>query len=253
MSKKSVKASEVLKDIKAGMTDAALMEKYGLTEKGLESLFRKLLDGGLLKQSELDNRKALLEKAIELAWECPACGKPQSKAFDECRECGVNVQEFLAKRASESTDRLMAEDKVKQAPNESTGPLASRGLKEFVKKPLIAAGVGGLGVMMLMLLIFFVVAEKKEPTKSVQPMTSVPSAQQSAAKRDVPDRYTFIEKAKALAGAVSPIKNPALNPAFIDACLDRPFAFRNSGPRCISRKFVLGRFCYVSPWMVRDG
>jgi len=54
--RKKVKASEVLTDIRGGMTDQALMEKYGLSEKGLDSLFKKLLDGGILKQGEMEKR-----------------------------------------------------------------------------------------------------------------------------------------------------------------------------------------------------
>jgi Mor family transcriptional regulator len=56
MGKKIVSAREILKDIKAGMDDAALMEKYRLSEKGLQSVFKKLTDAGALKQEDLDSR-----------------------------------------------------------------------------------------------------------------------------------------------------------------------------------------------------
>jgi len=52
--KKTVSAREVVADIRVGMTDAQLMAKYGLAEKGLESLKKKLLAAGLIVQAGLD-------------------------------------------------------------------------------------------------------------------------------------------------------------------------------------------------------
>lgn len=95
MEKKRVKASEVLADIRGGLTDQALMQKYGLSEKGLDSLFKKLLASGLFEQSEWENRKAVSEKIIEIAWKCPACGKPQTREYRECPACGVIVSKFI--------------------------------------------------------------------------------------------------------------------------------------------------------------
>jgi len=51
-------AREAVKDIKSGMTDADLMEKYKLTPKGLESLFRKLVEANLLEESFARRRTA---------------------------------------------------------------------------------------------------------------------------------------------------------------------------------------------------
>jgi len=65
MDKKTINAKEILADIKAGMNDAALMEKYGLSEKGLQSLYKKLTDAGLLKHRELEHRTSEPEKAVE--------------------------------------------------------------------------------------------------------------------------------------------------------------------------------------------
>ena len=54
MAKITIDARQVLLDIRAGMTDTALMEKYKLSARGLQSLFKKLLDGGIIKQDDLD-------------------------------------------------------------------------------------------------------------------------------------------------------------------------------------------------------
>lgn len=54
--KKAVSVQEVVADINSGMTDEQLMTKYGLSTKGLESLFDKLLKAKLVTQSMLDQR-----------------------------------------------------------------------------------------------------------------------------------------------------------------------------------------------------
>ena len=67
MTKITISAKEILTDIKAGMDDSALMQKYGLPEKNLQSVFKKLVDAGILKQGELDTRAAILRKRGEPA------------------------------------------------------------------------------------------------------------------------------------------------------------------------------------------
>jgi uncharacterized protein (DUF433 family) len=55
--KVKVEAKEVLTDIRSGMTDAELMEKYGLSARGLKSLFNKLVLSGFMHW--LDAREVL--------------------------------------------------------------------------------------------------------------------------------------------------------------------------------------------------
>jgi uncharacterized protein (DUF433 family) len=47
MTRRRVSAKEVLADIKSGMDDPALMEKYQLSSKGLQRLFKELVGAGL--------------------------------------------------------------------------------------------------------------------------------------------------------------------------------------------------------------
>lgn len=54
--KKTIKAVAIVRDIRAGMADAALRDKYRLTEKGLQTVFLKLLDTGLIAPSDLELR-----------------------------------------------------------------------------------------------------------------------------------------------------------------------------------------------------
>jgi outer membrane protein assembly factor BamB len=64
MAKVKIKAVQVLRDINGGMDDSDLMVKYNLSAKGLESLFGKLVEAGLLSQSELDKRMSLRENTV---------------------------------------------------------------------------------------------------------------------------------------------------------------------------------------------
>ena len=64
--KTEVRAREALHDIRAGLDDFELMEKYRLTDKGLQSLFRKLIAAGLLSPLEIDDRQSPLVSTITL-------------------------------------------------------------------------------------------------------------------------------------------------------------------------------------------
>jgi hypothetical protein len=64
--KREIKAREALKDIRSGMTDLALMDKYRITDRGLRSLFRKLLAAGLLNPREIENRDGTFVSTVTL-------------------------------------------------------------------------------------------------------------------------------------------------------------------------------------------
>ncbi|MBI5569341.1 MAG: PilZ domain-containing protein [Desulfomonile tiedjei] len=51
-----INAGDIVPDLRSGMTDSELMEKYHLSSRGLQSTFRKLVAGGFLHPDELVNR-----------------------------------------------------------------------------------------------------------------------------------------------------------------------------------------------------
>lgn len=55
--KPRINARDAIRDIRSGMTDAELMEKYGLSAKGLESLVRKLLEARAITPAEIEQRR----------------------------------------------------------------------------------------------------------------------------------------------------------------------------------------------------
>lgn len=54
--RRKISAKEVVEDIRNGMTQTDLMKKYALSFEGLFSLLNKMVDAGLLTQSEVDDR-----------------------------------------------------------------------------------------------------------------------------------------------------------------------------------------------------
>ncbi|MGB6065528.1 MAG: hypothetical protein WBG50_12015 [Desulfomonilaceae bacterium] len=68
MTKRTIKAKEILADINAGMDDARLMDKYTITAKGLESVVAKLSAAGLLKDRKLGAGSHELSEAIPVPY-----------------------------------------------------------------------------------------------------------------------------------------------------------------------------------------
>ena len=59
-----INASDALECIRSGIDDASIMKRYNISAKGLRSLFRKLVDAGLLSESDLEARLRGQEKTV---------------------------------------------------------------------------------------------------------------------------------------------------------------------------------------------
>ena len=134
--KTTVSARDVVADIRAGATDVFLMKKYGLSEKGLKSLFQKLITAKVLTHAELDRRASAVEEveaviieedevrptppastSTQTVFRCPACNMPQNKEFQVCPQCGIIVEKFLKKIQEQKTheDQLSREKVEKRS------------------------------------------------------------------------------------------------------------------------------------------
>jgi len=110
--------SAVIRDIRTGVHDFDLVEKYDLSLRGLQELFDQLVRSGLLDPTDFDRRNpnfdsivdltgritrpgaagaaapnapAPEEEVIDLKWECPVCGIFQGREYAKCPECGALV------------------------------------------------------------------------------------------------------------------------------------------------------------------
>jgi hypothetical protein len=54
--KRTIKAKDIVNDVRAGLTNLQLMEKYELSPKGLKSIFTKLVEAKAVRSDELDMR-----------------------------------------------------------------------------------------------------------------------------------------------------------------------------------------------------
>jgi len=62
--KPRIDAAEALTSLKSGIDDAALMKKYNLSVKGLQSLFKKLTAAGLISEAQLSQRRSIGENSV---------------------------------------------------------------------------------------------------------------------------------------------------------------------------------------------
>ena len=67
-SKRKLKAREFLKDVKMGMSDNELMEKYLLTRRALQSALRQLIELRLATPLELSNRLSITTSQVREAF-----------------------------------------------------------------------------------------------------------------------------------------------------------------------------------------
>lgn len=75
MAKRQIRVREPLEDLRAGMDDVALMAKYQLSAKGLQSLFSKLVIAGLTNLEELNQRVPGFMSADDLSEQFDDSGK----------------------------------------------------------------------------------------------------------------------------------------------------------------------------------
>lgn len=140
--KSRVSAKQALTDIRAGMSDARLMEKYDLSYKGLESLFNKLVKAGLLDESELRRRQSRSESTAAEASPQPATDLPKPKprpsapaelpdwvrAVAQDLKSGLHDNEIMRRhnlspsRLKEVSEKLVAAGYLNQADLEERAP-----------------------------------------------------------------------------------------------------------------------------------
>ncbi len=86
--KARVSVKSILSDIKSGVSDSELMEKFGLSHRGLLSLISKLLWDGLLTPKELARRKSLARTVFMPVLQCRLCKEIQFEKVSQCPRCG---------------------------------------------------------------------------------------------------------------------------------------------------------------------
>ncbi|HMK33759.1 MAG TPA: zinc ribbon domain-containing protein [Desulfomonilaceae bacterium] len=113
-------AKQAAHDIRSGMADAELMDKYRVSARGLQKLFRELRETGAVDRHDLERRTStdetvdLIEiiqklgmdrtqttESGEVPRHCIACGAPQTAEYEECPACGANIPQFRSRQERE--------------------------------------------------------------------------------------------------------------------------------------------------------
>jgi hypothetical protein len=63
--KRTIRAVEIVKDIRAGLTDPELMEKHQLSPDGLQKVFRKLLEAEAIGPDEIYGRPPSTDEVVD--------------------------------------------------------------------------------------------------------------------------------------------------------------------------------------------
>ncbi len=93
---RKISGKDIVKDVRAGLDDVAIAEKYGISEQKLKGFYDKLTAAGALKPEDLTNRSESKTQPSEITWRCPSCGVASPRAHEECPRCGIIVSKFDA-------------------------------------------------------------------------------------------------------------------------------------------------------------
>ena len=95
MAKRTIRARLVVEDIRAGLSDEQLIQKHEITSGALHSIFRKLVQSGLMTDLEFYERSRLAESEVFRAFSeepdvilnCPDCGQRLPEYPAQCTFC----------------------------------------------------------------------------------------------------------------------------------------------------------------------
>jgi len=150
--KRRIKIPEIVRDIRSRITDSELMEKYSLSAKGLEGLFKTILDAGIMQSSEiygrlpsydhsvdLEDLRSLPRRDLELRIHLFDQTQPQVRGLlSDLTEKGFRVREVEAKVAEVRTFVIPADELF------PIDPIVLEARCRWVKKETGGSSVAGL-------------------------------------------------------------------------------------------------------------
>lgn len=95
---RKISAKDIMLDLKAGMTDAELMDKYEISLEGLHDIFSKLVEAKLATDTYFTKRSMKQAEKQAVANEtdtCPYCGYVSQETFVMCPRCNREPSEWL--------------------------------------------------------------------------------------------------------------------------------------------------------------
>jgi lipopolysaccharide biosynthesis regulator YciM len=95
---RKISAKDIVLDLKAGMTDAELMDKYEISVEGLHDIFSQLVKAKLATNAYFSKRsmKQAEKRAMDDETDtCPYCGYTSQVKFRTCPRCNREPSEWL--------------------------------------------------------------------------------------------------------------------------------------------------------------
>ena len=95
---KKISARDIVIDLRDGMTDAELMDKYDISLESLHDVFGKLVEAKLATNAYFSKRSMKQAEARVMENEtntCPFCGYTSEMKFGTCPACNREPSEWL--------------------------------------------------------------------------------------------------------------------------------------------------------------
>jgi len=95
---KKISARSIMMDLKTGLSDRELMDRYGLSFQGLQTVFTQLIAANLATEGYFEKRavkQAGARPTEEKAGTCPYCGHTMPEGTKRCPRCGQDADEWL--------------------------------------------------------------------------------------------------------------------------------------------------------------
>jgi uncharacterized protein (DUF433 family)/uncharacterized OB-fold protein len=93
---KDMLSGAILDDIRDGLTDEELMEKYMVSRQAILNLLSKFLWQGVLTHEDLEKRRSLAKTVYMPTFTCPSCKKIHFEKHDRCPNCNAEMKHGLA-------------------------------------------------------------------------------------------------------------------------------------------------------------
>jgi ankyrin repeat protein len=102
MAKRNISGQSIVQDVRAGLTDSQLQQKYRIKPEAVPYLMRRLVDAGLMTDLEMYQRKSLSESDLMRAFKgsdeailrCPTCGNRLPEDSVGCAHCESLAEEL---------------------------------------------------------------------------------------------------------------------------------------------------------------
>jgi hypothetical protein len=190
---RKISAKEFLADARSGMTDLGLMDKYDLSSPTVQSLFRKLVESGLMSREELEERLPLTERSVtQRLYRCPVCKMPQFMEFDECPQCGVIVNKVSPAASQTEEAQAKPEDSpqgvIAKPPETPQFQMEDIGYEPFASPPEDVEPL---------------IAIDPDPSLNVQPASEEESRQSNTIKISVQIPMDMLDQLNTLGGGLS--------------------------------------------------